>query len=209
MDCRQEGNVSETENVPDFLLSSEVKDLPIATDSQLTLAREMSDRLVALDDLIKSAEERIAEWKKERLEFSRKKLPEFLTNVIGTDHIGVPSRDADVVVSRFCHANIRADWEEYRRKAAFDYLESIGHGDTISVTITMEFFRDQLEEAKEVYSILKKTKYGNSNPPKMEMGVPWGTLTSLVKRRIEAGKSTDLEILGATVGYEAKVKRRK
>ena len=196
------------DELPDFMRNLE-DELQISDDASIARGQELASKLAALDSLIKAAEDKVEAWKKERLELSRKVIPEFFLGRLKTDRIGVPAAGADVVVRPYVHANIRADWDESRRQQGFEYLEEIGLGGTVKVVMTIEFERGEIEDARALEKIVRESPYGNSHPPSMEMSVPWGTLTASVRERVSKGLKTDLEKLGATVGHEAKVVKRR
>ncbi len=199
----------EDEQLPDFMLEAGEKMSSIANDADLAKGREMASRLATLDSLIAGAEERVKLWKEQRLEIARKQIPEFFEAVLHTDKIGVPEAGVDIVVKPFYHANIKSDWEPAKREEGFKYLEYLGHGDTIKVVVTATFGRGELENARLIENLIRNSPVGNSNPPVLEMSVPWNTLSALVKEQVEKGKKIDLDKLGATVGREAKVVKRK
>jgi hypothetical protein len=181
----------------------------MATDDNIARGKKMARKFVVLDSTIDALEARLKIYKEQRTELARKELPDFFMNTLKTDKIGVPEAGVDVVIEPFYHANIRADWPPEQRREAFDYLEQSGDGDVVSVVLTCTFGRKELAEAKELERLILDSRFGNTNPPVLEMGVPWNTLTSLVRKKFEGGKSVDLEKLGATIGRQAKVKKRK
>lgn len=196
------------EGIPEFLRKETIDMSSMTSDDKLVRARELAEEYVALDKLVERTEAELKELKEKRLELQQKTLPEFFDS-IGTDKVGVPHANADVIVKPYYKANISADWPPEQREKAFSYLESIDCGDIIGVTVSVKFLRGELEEAKELAEMIRKSKFGNTHPPVMEMGTPWNTLTSLVKKRSEQGQPTDLEVIGAVVGRIAKIVPRK
>ena len=196
------------EEVPDFIDAA--PDMSsMASDASIAQGREMAKKFAVLDATIRAMKERLGVLTKQRTEMARKVLPDFFDNTLHTDRLGVPEAGVDVVIEPFYHANIRTDWPEDQRQRGFSYLEQSGDGDVISVVLTVEFGRRELALARELEQMIRLSKFGNSNPPALVMSVPWNTLTSLVRKKIEAGKKVDLEVLGATIGRQADVKRRK
>lgn len=201
------------DQIPDFMREEAPVDLSsMASDEKIGTVQRAAQRLVDLEAAIKKMEsETLPEMKRQRTELAQKTLPSLFESV-GTDRIGVPSADVDVVVEPYYFANIKADWPEEQRQAAFDHLErDLELGNIVSVTLTMVFTRGDIEKARECQQMLLQSKFGNSNPPRFDMGVPWNTLTAALKevaQRRPAPK-IDLEKLGATIGETAKIKKRK
>lgn len=182
----------------------------MASDDKLASARELAMQYVSLSDEIEAAEARLAELKAEKMELQHRIIPDFFGQ-IHIDNLGLPEASVDVVIKPFYKANIAADWEPDRRKAAFDWLEANGAGSLVATTVSWSFQRGELHLAQQLVDLVRREFGGaNSHPVTLAMGVPWGTLTAYVKERTEAGQALPLEVLGATVGQAAKiVKRRK
>jgi len=180
-----------------------------ASDDNLQKAKSMALEYAELEKKIKDTELEVGVWKARRLELARKEIPEFFDNVVKTDRIGVPEAGVDVQVVPYYHANIQSEWPEDQRERAFDYLEESGHGDVIAVTVSVKFRRGEIELANELEELIASSRIGNSHPPIKECGVPWNTLTALVREQIESGNSIDLDIIGGTVGRTAKIVKRK
>lgn len=201
------------EDLPDYIRedveAGGERALALPDDAKIKKGSALAAELANLEYLIDSAEARVKEWKKRRQELARKEIPEFFRAELHTDKIGVPEREVDVVVEDYYHANIAADWEPERREKAFRYLEKEGHGDTIGVVVTVKFTRGELPKARALEQLIKRSPTGNTHPPVLEMAVPWATLTALVKSETKAGRKIDLDTLGATVGRQANVKKRR
>lgn len=197
------------EDLPEHL-RREAPDLSsMAPDEKLARGRELAEKLVTTDTTIDELEARLDGLKAERMELVMRTIPDFF-DTLNTDKIGVPGADADVVVEPYYKANIAADWEPVRREAGFSWLEEAGHGDVIAVNVSVAFRRGEIEQARELQELIRTQFAGaNSHEVSLSMGVPWGTLTALVKELIESGEEVPLEKLGATVGRIAKIKRRR
>lgn len=197
------------QQLPEHLRNETIDMSSLASDEKLARAREMATELVRLDALVETTETELSSLKEQRLELMRKGIPDLFES-IGIDKIGVPSASVDVVVAPYYHANIASDWPEERRTAAFEWLEREGHGDIVKATLQVVFRRDELPLARELEELIR-TAWGsaNSHPPQIEMNVSWNTLTSLVREQAEAGEEIPLETLGATIGRQAKIKKRK
>lgn len=190
-------------------LKGEVLDLSsMASDDKLAKARQLAVEFVLLDRQIESSKQALKELEARKLEIASKELPEFFDS-INTDLVGVPEAGVDVKVGPYYKANIAADWEPERRERGFKWLDDHGHSDVIGITVTMKFLRGEADMAKMLVEYLRRSPWGNTHPPSVEMGTPWNTLTALVRELVESGQPVDLEALGATVGRMAKIVKRK
>ena len=184
----------------------------MASDDKLRTVSAAAKKYADLDARIRQLENvDLPALKKEREELARRTLPS-LFEQIGTDRIGVPDQDVDVVIEPYYHANIKSDWPDEQREAAFDHLEQdLELGSIVSCTVTMTFRRGERELAKECEELLRSSKFANTHLPVVRMEVPWNTLTASLKEVAQRGDSSkiDLEKLGATIGQTAKVKKRK
>lgn len=164
--------------------------------------------LILLDEQIKIMEEELEKKKNQRSRITRHELPDIF-NECKMDSIGVPGEDVDVVLEPFFHANIKADWPEEQRDEAFDILEKLGAEDIIRVTMYVHFGKGEIELAKEMQEFLRSNnKFGN-RPIRIERNVPWNTLTAWVKDRVKKHLPTPLTEIGASIGSQCKIVKRK
>jgi len=179
------------------------------SDDNLLKAQTMALELANLKQEIENTEYHLKEMKSRLNTLAMREIPQFFDDVAKTDLVGVPQAGVNVRIVPYFHANIKSDWPEEQRDRAFNYLETEGYGSIVSVVVSVSFQRGELDKARALELMLRRSNLGNTNPPKLEMGVPWNTLTALVKEQVTAGNSIDLEILGATVGRMAKIEKRK
>ena len=123
------------ESVPDHIAQS--ADVP-AGESDLARAREMGEKLLDIQQDIAAKKKELSDLEKSETELRTKTLPEFMDR-IRTDHVGVPERDVDIVVSSKYHASIASSWPDEKREEAFSYLESLDMGDLIGVEVVLVF----------------------------------------------------------------------
>lgn len=187
----------------------EVQSAP-AEEAQSKLT-EMCQRLVVADDYIKKLEAKLKEAKGKRATLAGIEIPEYADS-IGQDVIGLPDDNADVTIQTWYKAGIPAadpaDKElTERRRRAFSWLVEEGHGDLIKTTIEISFGRKEVKEARKLMDELEKRGFTASS----KMGVHWRTLTSFVKEQIEDedANPVPMDLLGATLGRIAKLKKRK
>lgn len=111
----------------------------------------------------------------------------------------------EVKTGAYYHANISVDWETERRAAAFAWIDKHESGMLRSV-FTVELPKNSRAVQKKVQAALRKLRV----PFAQEFGVPWNTLTAYVREQIEEhGATPPLELLGATVGRIATIKKVK
>lgn len=112
----------------------------------------------------------------------------------------------EVEIKPYCHANIGADWEPERRAAAFSWITDNKHGDMIKGVFTIQLGRGTSKLQTQLRAALKKMKIDYT----YDRTVPWNTLTAFVKEQVEVYHMTPpLDLLGATVGRVAQIKKQK
>jgi hypothetical protein len=161
-------------------------------------ARDLELEIRSLSELARSKSKELGEIKSKELPdlFQETGVKEITLEREGNN----PAYRAEL--KPYYHANIGADWEEERREAAFSWIEKQGHGDVIKTLIVVEMPRGSRKLAKQVEAALRKLKV----PFTSEKGVPWNTLTALVRELIEKHKTTPpLDTLGAHVGVVVQI----
>lgn len=108
----------------------------------------------------------------------------------------------EVEIKPYYHANI----PEEKAEEAFAWLRKNKHGDMIKGTYTVSMGRGTEGQQKKLLAYMKKEKI----PYSYKFGVPWNTLTAFVREQVEKYEVTPpLDLLGATVGRVAQVKKEK
>lgn len=199
--------LAEMESAPSFTKG------PSTEQSQKLTA--MAEELVDVEDDITDLELKLEAAKEKKKLITMVQMPEFM-KLIGQDRIGLPDRNCDLIMEPFYHANIKAEWPEEQREAAFKWLEDTNNGDLIKVQMIFLFPKTMYDVAVWVSTQVAKLKIPAAfktkekiPEPTINKTVPWNTLTAFVKRLVEGGKECPLEVLGATVGQVVKVKPRK
>lgn len=178
---------------------------------------ELGRDLYSTDEQIQTLEKKIEDLKKHRQELVMKKLPDYMSK-IKQDRIGLEEFGVDLVLEDYVHANIASDWEPEKRDAAFAWLEESGNGDLLKTTLSLTFPRKAIAAARWAQAALETLVHYLQEAgaethelpeQKIEMGVPWNTLTAFCKEQIKAGNPLPLEVLGCTVGKIVKIKERK
>lgn len=111
----------------------------------------------------------------------------------------------EIEIRPYYKANIAADWEPEKKAAAYAWLDKHKLGDMLRNTFSIQLGKGTRDKQKKLAAFLKKSKIEFS----YVYGVPHTTLTAFVKEQYEAGKTLPLELLGATVGRVATVKKEK
>jgi len=153
-------------------------------------------------------EEKISHLKQRRLEITERELVDLM------DGAGVRDMTLEaegnykpfvVEVGPYYHANIAAEWPDEKRSKAFAWIGK-HHPGMLRNTITISCGKGTAAQQKKITELATKLKLSVKN----EFGVPWNTLTAFVKEQIEEeGKTPPLDLLGATVGRVAKIKKAK
>jgi len=177
-----------------------------------------ADRLEVLRDLV--AETRDLEQRKSQLEEELKAINKSLTgeggmyfkrlpDLMGELGIATVSLDADGNVPAveakagpYYAANIAVGWPPEKRKEAFNWLDQNGHGDLIKTEVTVQFRRDERDEAVKFLELARQ--YGSAE---VKEAVHHGTLTAWLKEQVEDHHYIPpLDILGGTVARSVKLK---
>lgn len=209
----------------------------VPTEEGSARLRKAAMELVAANNEVARLEAELKTTKELFNTLSNRTIPDIMLE-IGQDVIGLPDvgeTGVDIISTQYVHANIRSDWDEERRAAAFSLLDRKGAGDMIRNILTMQFSKGENEKVKAFLLAIEDERFGdlmreyaenNINhfelpPVHVEMGVPWNTLTSYVKKEHSQGTLRELwmdevdpvidpvEVLGATIGTVAKIKVRK
>lgn len=194
--------------IPEHILN-EQDTIKVASDEDLKRAQKLAKEFVEIGLNMEELEKQLKVLKERKSQIESREIPD-LFGEIGVDVIGLPDDNCDVIVRPYYKANIPASWDPDRREQAFRWLDENGHGDVISVTVSVDFQRGEKALADELVNLIR-TKFSgaNSHQVKTVMGVPWTTLTALVKEQVEQGEAIPLDTLGATVGQVAKITKRK
>lgn len=104
----------------------------------------------------------------------------------------------------YYYANIGADWPEEKRKAAFDWLESNGHGDLIKTNVAVPFKR---EERKKALELVEKLRADLNLFPTIKEEVHFMTMKAWLREQVEnRGELPPLELIGGDVGRVVEIK---
>lgn len=197
-------------NNPSPALAAAMREAPttIPTD-RLDALRDAARGLRDKEAEIANLDERLKEAKAAANEMRHKTMVDLMQE-IGVDKVGLPAEGnyppVDAELKPYYHANIAADWEPEKRQAAFNWLDSAGHGDLVKTSITILIPRDDRAMAVSIQHYLEQCNVQHT----VLLDVPWNTLTAFVREQVEKYHRTPpLETIGATVGQVVKLKARK
>ena len=189
----------------DLLKAITAKDTaPSQEHDALVEVRDMARAMRDLQHEIKELEERTAEKKKLLTQLSMKDLPDLFDQhhirSIGLDAEG-NNPAYDVVASPYYRAVLPKEED-----AGLRWLEEQGHGDMIKRVYTVDLAKDSQKEAAALRKFLEKHDMAFEE----NETVHWKTLTAFIQEQIEKRhKTPPLEILGATVGRQVKIKPKR
>lgn len=188
--------------------------IAMPSDDKIAALRKKAQELYEVSARIERGEALLKELGARKLAIEMQELPALFEQA-GMDKIGLPDageNGADVVVGPHFKASISSEWEQEKQNEAFQFLEDTGNGGLIKVTVSVEFGKGEIDKARELQEIIRKSPIGNTHPVSVSMGVHWGTLTSWLKEawaNQSRGYDIPLEKIGAIVGQVAKIKQRK
>lgn len=125
----------------------------------------------------------------------------------GIDHVSLPPEGNypgyQAKAQPYYYANIKVDWPEAQREAAFRWLVDRQCGDLIKTVVVVELGLGEAAKTKQVIEALRKIGVAHD----VRKSVPWNTLTAFVKEQSDKLDEADRATLGATVGRIVRVTR--
>lgn len=160
-----------------------------------------------LSDLIREAQRQSAlqeeheqgakDAKKEYHRITRELIPAEM-EAMGLERVDVDGNS--ISLQQFVYASIPAT----RKEEAFHFLRSIGEDDIIKNEVVVQFGRGQDNQAGAFFDDCSQ----QGLDPAQKQSIHPMTLKGWLKTRMEQGQETDLDLFGAYVGTEAKIKRK-
>lgn len=186
----------------------------LPSDKQTRSIAEMARRLVTVNTTISNLKNELAEVEIEKKQLAHIDLPQAF-DLVGTDRIGIPDSDVDIVVVPYYHANILTGEYDPDPEPAFNHLEHLGGGDILKTTVAITFGRDEIDNARALITYIENWNgWPSANRPiTLRRGTPWNTLTAWLKEYLrdttDGRPLPNLDLLGATVGRVCKIVARK
>lgn len=148
-------------------------------------------------DAIEKHEQAAKDAKKEYQRITRELIPAEM-EAMGMERVDVDGNS--VSLNPFVYASIPAS----RKEEAFNFLRSIGEDDIIKNEVTVQFGKGQDNRAGAFFDDCSQ----QGLDPSQKQSVHPMTLKGWIKERLQSGEDIDLEMFGAYVGTEAKIKRK-
>lgn len=148
-------------------------------------------------DAIEKHEQAAKDAKKEYQRITRELIPAEM-EAMGLERVDVDGNS--ISLQQFVYASIPAS----RKEEAFNFLRSVGEDDIIKNEVVVQFGKGQDNMAGAFYDDCQNQGYD----PTQKQSVHPMTLKGWVKERLQAGQEIDLDMFGAYVGTEAKIKRK-
>ena len=172
-------------------------------DALRALCESLRDQELLIEDLEQRLEEAKALRQTLRVETIPDKMDECQVGAIDLLPRGnLPA--VRVEVRPFVSANIAAKWEDDRRRAGFDYLDSCGAGDLIKTTIAIYFPREKRADALELQKKLREAKLDVEVNETVNNNTLSAWLREVIKKK-GPPPAADLEKIGGHVGRVAEV----
>ena len=88
--------------------------------------------------------------------------------------------------------------DDAKREACLRYIEEVGGGDLVKTSVTVEFDKGEIEQAKALVALLEDAEYR----PTLARSIHSSTLAAFVRERVRDGKPIDYDQSGV---YVAKI----
>jgi len=148
-------------------------------------------------ELLEQYEQAAKDAKKEFQRITRELIPAEMIEM-GMDRVDVDGNT--VSLNQFVYASI----PEARKQEAFNFLRSIGEDDIIKNEVKVNFGRGQDNQAGAFFDDCRQ----QGLDPDQRQSVHPSTLKAWIKDKLGSGTEIDLDMFGAYVGTEAKIKRK-
>ena len=158
----------------------------IPTDSEIAKLRDLADELRVAELEVETATEALKKAQERRRDIAEVQLPELMDDLGMETFTTTDGRKVSVKVS--VHASI----PKTRLPEAMDWLVARNYGGLIKSTVTVNFGRDEADEAKDLVADLEE----DGLAPKLAEGVHPSTLKSWARERLEAGDEIDVDLFG-------------
>jgi len=163
---------------------------------------------------IQQLQENLRERNKEFSELRYEKLPTLFAQN-GVDRIDLQAEGNlpayTVAMADHFHANIKAEWPQDQKDAAFDWLENKGLGDLIKRIIEIRLGLDEVKLYQQIMTALLKIPKIREHLHETR-SVPWNTLSSWLREEYKQGGELgdiDLQRIGGFVGKVVNLKPSK
>ena len=150
-----------------------------------------------LQDEVRRYERAAKDAKSESLRIIRELIPSEMQEM-GLDRVDVDGNS--VTLNQFVYASI----PEANKAEAFAFLRDIGEDDIIKNEVKVQFGKGQDNEAGAFMDDCQKAGLD----PEQKTAIHPMTLQATIKEWLKQGRDVNLELFGAYVGTEAKIRRK-
>jgi hypothetical protein len=193
--------MTETDEAADLAREDE----RVATPDQLETIKRLATAARVTEAKLREARQVVKDLEKKLDKILSRDLPEIM------DQAGVPVLTVaamgnmsgyTVQVKTMYSANIAAGWDQERRRAAFDWLETHGHGSLIKTDVITTFSREDREQVSGFVKVLDQEGLTFN----VKETVPFQTLTAWLKEMVQSGNTPPLDTIGGYIERQAVIK---
>jgi hypothetical protein len=187
-------------------LASQGRPAPISPD--LTAIRELAMTARAAEKKIADLNDEIKRLESVIDRIMTRDLPEKM-DAIGLRNLTIAAKGNmaafTVTVKTMYSASIAASWDQERRRAAFDWLDSHGHGSLIKTDVVTTFPREHRSEVSQFVGQLDR----DGRSYMVKEGVHSATLGAWLREMVERGSTPPLDVIGGYVERQAVIKEER
>lgn len=161
--------------------------------------KELADKLIAAEDLVKEKEDELKAAKKELQTVAETLIPEALENLELEEF---KTEEGHVVKVK---EKVVASPPAARRAEAMKWLDDNGYGDIIKTSVTVAFDRGDVDQATRFLTEMT----GQHENVKYDARVEPQTMAAWARERLESGDAIPLDLFGVHNLKKATIKRKK
>lgn len=188
-----------SESMNELLSQAAEKQLGDVDETQLARLSEAAEQQLEIEQRVEDLEGKLKEAKQDLTQIKTQLIPDLMDEV-GIQSFTLSSGDSIEVVP-FYSASIPGD----RKVEAFDWLRTHEYEDIIKVDVKVPFQKAEYSKAVELAQELNDKGF-DAIP---NMGVHAMTLKGWVRMMAEEGEEFPLDLFGAFIGRNTKIKRSK
>jgi hypothetical protein len=173
-----------------------------ASPGALNKAKKLAAEAMMIEQKVEGLDEEMSLLGKRLVFLKREAIPEALRQAGISTFTALDGRAVEVEDAVFGSL----PKEEPARSTAIAKMEEYGLGGNIRTVITIDFAKEDRDEAVKLYKQLRKN---NAYNIEMKESIHSSTYTSVLKQRLEAGEPLDAKALSIFVGHNTKFKKPK
>lgn len=176
------------------------KEGAVAPSDALSLLKDCLAEMLDMERVVEQMEEDLKAAKHHLQVIKTSRVPD-LMNQVGVSSLTMEGKVVEL--TDFVSGSLPKDPE--KRQRAMEWLENEGAAGLLKTEVSIEFGRNQHNEALSVADDLRNKGYS----PLVSSNIAPQTLAKFARDRLKAGESIDFELLGLYTGKVAKVKESK